>query len=792
MSHRDDHTLPAGGMASDPPEPIEVVPARFLGDYVPRPEPRAAGSRIRELLQLLQKHRLLAGVAFAVTFGLAGVAVFLSPREYTAVTILQLSRNSPIQLQLKDNVLNLEEGDRTFNGASSFISTQVGVLKSRDLAERAIRAQHLVDNPAFVEPGTRNGGMLSSVAHRLPEFLRPRGVSTSDAETPPPAAEPAATSAEVPPDLLDQYMGYLEVRDVRPTDLVEVRFTTPDPVLSATLAAAHTQAYLDAAQNAQVVTDETAMGFLETQLARSRERVEGAERALNEFATEHPNVAVNQEHELIASQIAELSTQVTQAQAERTKTESRFQFLSQAKDEPLAYLFEDSPAIEKLRLALLEVEGQRAALAGRLGPKHAQMLDLGEQASELGKQLRIEIGREIAAAGARYQAAKRHEQDLRGVLGKLEDHAISLQHLGGQYKLLKGETENARLLHESLLKQKSETAVHSQLATATTRVVQRAEVPDSPSRPSRRLGLLLGLLSGVAVAGLAVMLRESLDRSIRSSAEVEELLHLPTLAVIPNFALARKAEGRAAVGIRATILNRSAQDLVVLREPRSPVAETFRRLRTAVLFAQPDNPPKVILVASAGAGEGKTVTALNLATTLADSGLKVLLLDVDLRAPGCHQVLGVDNARGLSTYLTGKGDLDGFVKAVGKPHISFVPAGPTPPNPADLVGSERMRAALRKARDTYDFVILDSPPVLPVTDAVVLAREVDGVVLVVKGGSSLRELVVRARDQLRLAGASVMGVVVNNVDLRWGGLEYYSYYGYGRASSGTSVEGRAA
>jgi capsular exopolysaccharide synthesis family protein len=335
-----------------------------------------------------------------------------------------------------------------------------------------------------------------------------------------------------------------------------------------------------------------------------------------------------------------------------------------------------------------------------------------------------------------------------------------------------------------------ETAVNSALAASKIRVIERAEVPQRPSTPKVRLNVTLGVLAGFVFAIMAAFLCEYFDNSVKSSDEVEELLQIPALAMIPNFALARRsrqlAYGVAGDGNRAGsngsgttgASNGFGGELVVFREPRSPAAEAFRTLRTAILFSAPDAPPKVILVTSAGASEGKTVSSLNLASSLAEAGSRVLLLDGDLRRPGCHRAFGLENDRGLSNYLAGQADLGGVIHALDAPRLFFVPAGPAAPNPAELVGSARMRETLEELRGAYDFIILDSPPVLPVTDAVVLAREADGVVLVVKGDDTPRELVRRARDLLMQANTHLLGAVVNNVDVGWGGLYFYNrYYG---------------
>ena len=734
----------------------------------------ATPRHLRDYLRLLYKYRSLATGCLALTAGISVLLTLLTTPLYGAFTRIQVARTSPIQLQLEENVLRVEENDRNVNGTSSFLATQVATLKSRDLAERVIRGQRLADNEAFLNPGPSRRGLFA-MSGRLLTLLRPRGWDES--ATAPGNAGPAA--GEVDPALIDRYMRYLSVSDVRGTDLIEVRFTTPDPSLSAFLAAAHTQAYIEANEEARRATDVTAKEFLGRQIRESREQVESAEAALARFASEHPNVAVNQEQKTVPQRITDVSSALSKAEESRVALESRYEFLTAPAADPLSY-FLDRPGVQKLHLALLDLRAGRAGLAERLGPNHPQMAELRRHEVEIEQQLRSEVGQETAGLRARLEATRLREDALRRKLSHLEEASIALRDLGTRYDLLKNDVETRHALHGSLLKQQMETAVNSELTAPNVRVVERPDIPQRPSTPKLPLNLTLGILAGLVVAGAAVMLCDYFDNSVKSSEEVE-LLQLPMLGTIPNFALARRASSR---GLRDGDATRppigNDPGLIVLNEPRSPAAEAFRALRTAVLFSTPAAPPKVIMVTSAGASEGKTVTSVNLASSLAEGGSRVLLVDVDLRRPRCHHVLGVSNARGLSSFLAGQADFESVVQPVADTSLSFVPAGAMPPNPAELVGSARMRDAVLQLRESYDFVILDSPPVLPVTDAVVLGREADGVVLVVKGYDTPRELVRRARDQLLHASVHLLGAVVNNVDLNWGDHYFYNrYYGYG-------------
>ena len=735
---------------------------------------------LRDWFRVVYKYRWLAAACFALVFGGAVLMTVLSPRLYTAATQLQVARQSPIQLRLEDNVLDLEQTERNVNGSSSFLATQVAVLESRDLAERVIRTRRLTENEAFLHPGSERGGLLA-VGGQLLAMLRPRGVGSA------PLAHDdlGGSAADVESELIDRYMRWLSVRDVRGTDLVEVRFTTPNPTLSAVLAAAHTQAYLESNEEARLGTDATARAFLDQQLRESEQQLSRAQKSLRDFATAHPSVAVNQEQKVVGQKIGELATLLTKAEGSRVTLQSRFEFLTHPEADPLAY-FLDKPGIQKLHGAVLDLQAARVALDNRLGPNHEAMIELRRQEDIVERQLHAEVQQEVAAVRAKYDAAFAREAGLKQRMHALEGSAIALRDLGVRYDLLQNDVATATALHGSLLKQQMETTVNSALAPTNLRVVERAEVPSRASSPRVAMNLALGGVAGLMLAFAATFLCEYFDDSVKSSEEMEGLLQLPALATIPNFTLARRSPATRALGAptaesAAAVAAGVAPTLVVLHEPLSPVAEAFRALRTAVLFSTPEAPPKLLLVTSAGANEGKTVSSLNLAATLAEAGSRVLLIDVDLRKPSCHRALGITNGAGMSSFLAGQVELAAVTHRLEAPRIDFVPAGPTPPNPAELIGSTRMRETLEELRGQYDFIVLDSPPVLPVTDAVVLAREVDGVVQVVKGHDTPRELIRRARDQLLQANAHLLGAVINNVDLGWGDLYFYNrYYGYYR------------
>jgi capsular exopolysaccharide synthesis family protein len=744
---------------------------------------------LRDLLHVVRRHWRLAGAWFGITLALALLATLLMPRRYTASTRLQVSRQSPIQLRLQSNVIGVDDGDRSEGASRSFLSTQVAALRSRDLADRVIRRNGLADDPAFLDPARH----ATRTPALVPATLRPRGFDAAATRSPIRAGGERA----VDPDLLDRYLGWLSVRDLPGTSVVEIAFTTPSPTLSASLAAAHARAYVEANADVLRATDAVARGFLGRKIKEARRRVRRAEGALDRFATRHPSIAVDQEHRVEGQRLAELSSLLTKAETTRVSLESRYEFLAGGRADPLVY-FLDRPGVQKLRLALLEARAQRAGLDGRLGTNHPRMIELRRLERELANQLRLEVSRGVAAVRSHYDAAREREERLRRKLEQQQRLGTEMSRLGARYELLKNEITTARALHTSLLEQQMATAVNSDLTPTNVRVMERPEVPTRPSRPKVPLSLALGLV-GATVVGLgAAFLRDYFDDSFKSPTEVEALLPVRTLGAIPSFGLVRRLageDGSDADGGRRPWerwrRRRVADEVVVLHDPSSRVAEAFRTLRTALLFSGPAQ-PRVIVVTSARPGEGKTVATLNLATSLAQSGARVVLVEADLRHPRCHRVLRVGNARGLSTYLAGEtDDLAAVIRRIAPEGLFFLPAGPPRRHPADLLGSRRMVAGLRELAEGFDFVVVDTPPALPVTDPVVLGRMADGVVLVVKGNATPRQLVHRVHERLVQAGAQLLGVIVNDVPRAWAEPYFGGPY-YGASADGGDGEGPLA
>jgi capsular exopolysaccharide synthesis family protein len=410
------------------------------------------------------------------------------------------------------------------------------------------------------------------------------------------------------------------------------------------------------------------------------------------------------------------------------------------------------------------------------------VVETSNRLKQVDAAIQNEITKQTGRIKSDYEAAAGRERMLQAALEQQKQEATKLNESAIEYSILKREADTNRQLYDGLLQKLKEAGVTAGLQASNIRVVDAARVPLAPSKPDipRNLGiaLLLGLTGGVALA----FVLEVLDNTVRTPEQVEAIAALPSLGIVPLTAGAHQASllAKKTRGLLTTkqVRPNGAVGLVAYSRPKSGIAESFRALRTSILLSSMGSPPKTIVVTSALPREGKTTTSVNSAVVLAQKGGKVLLVDADMRRPGVHQVMGLSARSGLSTVLTGS---DSYANAILQSrqlnNLFVLPAGPTPPHPAELLGSPAMKKLLEQWSAVYDHIVIDTPPILSVTDPVVLSVEVDAVVLVIRSGQTSKDALRRARDLLTQVNARVMGVVVNAVDLQSPDLSYHYYYG---------------
>jgi capsular exopolysaccharide synthesis family protein len=411
------------------------------------------------------------------------------------------------------------------------------------------------------------------------------------------------------------------------------------------------------------------------------------------------------------------------------------------------------------------------------------VLEVSNQLKQAHEAVKSELDRAVGRTKVEYQSAFDRERMLRSALGRQKIAATQLNEQSIEYLQLKREAESNRTLYDSLNQKLKEASVTSGLKLSNVSIVDTARVPSSPSSPNLSsnisLALLFGLLSGVSLA----LLLEMLDNTVRTPEQAEDVSSLPSLGTVPLTCEepATKAKSNSnwiTVGARAN--PRKEMGLISFERPKSKVAESYRALRTSILLSSIGHPPQVLMLTSALPQEGKTTTSINTAIVLAQKGGNVLLIDADMRRPSIHQVFGIRASKGLSSVLSGSSSFeDSVVTAADIPNLDVLPAGPQPPNPAELLGSSLLHDYLTRWRKQYDFIVVDTPPALSVTDAVLLSAQMDSVILVLRSGKTTKEALRRARQLFDKINVRVLGVVVNAVDLHSPDAQYYGYdYGY--------------
>jgi capsular exopolysaccharide synthesis family protein len=497
--------------------------------------------------------------------------------------------------------------------------------------------------------------------------------------------------------------------------------------------------------------------------------------------------SVDDKSNITTQRLADLDKQLTDAQGETLKKQALYEYAKAGDIDAVPEIRAD-PLLQDLQRKRADLAVQYTEAVNQYGPNFPKVQRLQAQTKEVDDQIARESRGIVLQLESDYREAKQREELIRQALEAQKAETNNMAEKMVQYNILKRESEADKSLYEGLLTKLKEAGISEGLKSSNLRVVDPAMIPSYPARPAKArniaLAFLVGLVGGIGLA----LLREYLDNTVKTPDDIETLTRLPSLAVVPAFGDSATHKRRMGIfGSPSTNGHEKRIELVAQHLPKSQMSEAFRALRTALLLSQPDHPPQVILVTSALPREGKTTAAANLAVTLAQLGDKTVLVDADLRKPGVGRLLNLGSGKyaGLSSYLAGVSTLDLVtVPHPAIPNLAAIPTGPLPPNPADLLSSHKLADAIAELRTKYKFVVIDSPPIMAATDAVILSVQVDGVLLVVRSGETPKEAFTRTRDLLTSVKSRILGVVLNAVDASapdyYYSYRYYPYsYGYG-------------
>jgi capsular exopolysaccharide synthesis family protein len=710
---------------------------------------------LMDYVRVVYKRRWIAIPAFLIVFLVGAVNSFRTTPIYEARTQLLIEKDTP---KVGNLSTMFQESDGWYN--DDFYQTQYRILQSRSLARRTVEVTNLPHHPSLqralaepVAPFSVTGAISGGIG-----WVK-RAVIGEPAKAPAPAA---AASSE-PKDALAPYVGVvlgsLSVTPVRNSRLVELRFSSTDPQLAMDLANGHAKAYIQQNLQSRFSASRDATDWLSEQLAEQRKKVEESEAALQKYKEEHDAVAVEDRQNIVVQRLADLNSAVTKAKTTRIEKEALYNQLKAVQGTPAIDTFPavlSNEYIQKIKVDLGDLQRQYAQMSEKYGDRHPEMVKLRSAVQSTQAKFDVEVNKVVESVRAEYQAALAQERSLVGALDSQKSEALGLNRKGIEYSVLSREAESNRQIYESLLQRTKETGISSELKSSNIRVVDAAELPTSPVLPRRQRDLMMAAVSGSVLALGLVFLFEYLDNRIKSPQELRAHLGLPFLGMIPAIDTAGP---------------------MLLNDAVPPAfGEAIRAVRTNVLFSSADEGARMIVVTSAGPGEGKSVFSSNLSVSLAQAGQRVLHIDADMRRPRVHEIFELPQEPGLSNLLVGDCKPSEAVRKTEVSNLCVLPAGMVPPNPAELLGSQRCSEYFATLSEHFDWVIIDSPPVLAVADASILANSATGVVFVVGADQTSRSTAKTAVEQLQAVQARVIGAVLNRADVQRNPYYYSAYY----------------
>jgi capsular exopolysaccharide synthesis family protein len=526
--------------------------------------------------------------------------------------------------------------------------------------------------------------------------------------------------------------------------------------------------------------------FLDGKNAELKEKLQRSEDALNRFRQAHGVVSMEKGENIVVDRLVDLNRQLTSVRAQRIDAESLYRVVE---NKPAQYLSQvlTQGLVPALRSSLLTLEAEKVKLSTVFKPDHPRMVELNQQMSEISRNLDREINNVVRGIREAYVAARTREQALQAEADRQQQAALNLKQVGVQYAVLQEEVNVNRALYESVLKRLNETHIANDLAFSNMQISQHAERPVGPSGPNLPLFFTVYAFLGIFLGVGLVFFMEYLDSSVNTPQHVWRAVGLSTFGVVPDMSLLKGRLGNYGPGGFRRLLpalsaaengnsTGPARDLILSHHPLSLITESYRTIRTALLFSRAEKPPQVILFTSPSPGEGKTATTLNLGIALAQDGYKILIIDADLRKGCCHTRMGVRNHRGLSNVLTGNLALEDGIQRTSVGGLSMLTRGICPPNPGELLGSNKMRQVLKTLREEFNFILIDSPPAIAVSDAAVLSMMSDGVIMVFNGRKTTMASARQAIERLDAIRAPILGAVLNRIDLGNPDYAYYRYY----------------
>jgi succinoglycan biosynthesis transport protein ExoP len=706
---------------------------------------------LRDYWQILLKRR---GVALTIFFVVVAVAVVYA---YTATPVYKGTTQLLFEVE-RNQTLNFAEGGATviqMKDPAEYFNTQKGIISSRSFADRVVRKLQLDKDPYFIS--LKEKGKNSLQAKTIKSIM-----SIFPEKAPPPAINPldARFKPELDPELIDMILPNVELETGRMNTLAKINYLSDNPYVAASMANGIASAFIEHNLDIRVKPYRDAAEWLSARLVESKENVASTEKTLQQYREGKGIVSFEGKENVITQQLQQLITQLVQTEARRQETEIRYKQIESVINTPdrLATVPDvmNNLVIQGLRNEELSVKKQLSELTDKFGPKHPQVIKANTQLDAIQKNIISEARKMLSAAKTEFEISRSRETSLRKTIDLQKEEVMDLTRKAINFNVLAGESVSNKQFYELLLRKYQEASLSSGINISNVQIVDSAVMPKEPVKPKRGTIFLLALMVGSFGGIGAAFFTDYMDDTIKTAEDVDRKLNLSLFDIVP-FTDIQKGP------------------LYMRNDPTSATAEAYRTIRTGLMLSSAVKQLKVILLTSATPNEGKTTTAVNLAIAMAQMGDKVLIIDGDLRRHNLHDVFDIGNESGVTDVLLDPAALPKAIRKMKEyPSLDILTGGKQAPNPSELLGSERMKEFIARMREQYDRVIIDSPPLLAFSDPLVLSSLADGVILVIWGGKTARDLVQKSIQLFKGIDAKILGVVLNKIDTTR--QSYYSYY----------------
>ncbi len=704
--------------------------------------------------RVLSKRRQVAATFFAVVVGIVAVYSFAATPYYegAAQVLIDLEKNQTLNFaEAGAAVIQMKD-------AAEYFNTQKEIVHSRAFGDRVVRKLLLTKNPYFMELKDKKTNSLLKTAVKTVKSIFPE------------KAKPASPfpdfkfKDELDPDLTDIVLENVDLQPGKQTNLMKITYQADNATAAAVMANGVAEAFIEHNLNIRVKPYRDAAEWLSARLTESKSKVEDTEKMLQQYREGKGVVSFETKESVLNQKLQELMTQLVQTEGKRAESEIKYNQIRSVIDRPdlLATVPDimNNLVIQNLRTEELNLKKQLSELSEKFGSRHPQIIKANSQLDMVQKNVISEARKMLNAAKADYEVARSRETSLRRAIDQQKQEVLDLTRKAIDFNVIAGEAGSNKQFYELLLKKLQEASLSSGMSVSNAQIVDYAVIPEDPVKPKRALNLVLAMMVGLFGGVFAAFFTEYMDDTIRSAEDVNNSLALPFLDMVP-------------------LTDEKKGPIFLVSDPRSATAEAYRTIRTGLMLSPSERPLKVILVTSATPNEGKTTTAANIAVAMAQMGEKVLIVDADMRRHNLHEIFGLSNATGISDVIVDPGKLPAAIKPVeGQPNLDVVTGGTLAPNPSELLGSIGMTEFIARVAGRYDRVILDSPPLLAFSDALVLAKMADGVIMVIWGGKTGRNVIQQSVQALKGISVKVLGVVLNKIDTSKKNYYYYPYYSY--------------